>query len=106
MLYKPNAWVIIKCKTKDETVYKVMGGWYGGYLFGDSWRLNSGIEKVIETDDSYEFIGSSGSVYKCFKNAERMTGYMGYIFEYLKKSTSSELELEVIEASGYIKEAT
>lgn len=39
----------------------------GGYLDGDRWRLNSGIDKVEQDDEYYYFIGFSGSCYKCHK---------------------------------------
>jgi hypothetical protein len=28
--HKPDRWVILKLKSNDEVIYKVMGGWYGG----------------------------------------------------------------------------
>jgi hypothetical protein len=74
----PDNWVILKIiaksKSKSETFYKVLAGWSGGYLDGDSWRLNSGIEKVEKHGDYYHFIGYSGSIYKCNKNSECLSG--------------------------------
>ena len=61
---KPDNWVVVKV---DEDFYKVLAGWSGGYLDGDSWRLNSGITKVEEDGDYWLFIGESGSVYQCHK---------------------------------------
>jgi len=66
----PDNWVIVKVVGRGDTYYKVLAGWSGGYLDGDSWRLNSGIEKVEESEDYYDFIGYSGSVYRCRKNCE------------------------------------
>jgi len=66
-VYNPDSWVVLKMTHKDQTFYKVLGGWSGGYLNGTSWRLNSGIEKC-EYDvgnDKWRFYGSSGSVYSC-----------------------------------------
>jgi len=49
--YNPDSWVIIKITVPDQkTIYKVLGGWSGGYLDGDSWQLNSGIAKVKRTE--------------------------------------------------------
>lgn len=65
--YYPNCWVVIRMHHKEEVFYKVLGGWSGSYTQGDSWRLNSGIEKA-EYDivqDVWRFYGSSGSVYVC-----------------------------------------
>lgn len=63
-MYKPDYWVLLKV----GDYYKVFGSWLGGYLGSDSWRLNSGIDKVEEDEEYYHFIGFSGSVYSCAKN--------------------------------------
>ena len=61
----PEKWVLLKVQ---DNYYKVFGSWAGGYLDGDRWKLNSGIEKVEQDQDYYYFIGFSGSVYMCHKN--------------------------------------
>ena len=71
--YKPDKWVILKIKTSLGIIYKVMGGWYGGYTGSDTWRINSGITKVELEGDVYKFYGSSGSVYLCHKDNYGMT---------------------------------
>jgi len=73
MTYHPNRWLILKM----PECYKVFGVWYGGYLTGDSWKLNSGITKVEKFDDHYLFHGYSGSIYNCHKNGWGSTVY-GY----------------------------
>jgi hypothetical protein len=60
----PKRWVIVKL---PNDYYKVFGTWSGGYLDGDRWKLNSGIEKVEQDENFYYFIGFSGSCYKCHK---------------------------------------
>lgn len=67
--YQPDNWVVLKVKEGKGTFpfYKVLGGWSGGYLSGDSWRLNSGVTEVKEDGDYYEFYGESGSCYRCHK---------------------------------------
>ena len=70
-IYCPDKWVVLRLKAGklDSGIYKVLGGWSGGYLDGDSWRLNSGIERVTIDGDYFEFHGYSGSVYRCHKGA-------------------------------------
>ena len=66
----PEQWVVLRISTEDNIdipYYKVFGGWRGGYLDGDRWKLNSGITKVEEDDDYFYFYGYSGSCYKCHK---------------------------------------
>ena len=66
---KPECWVILEITNNDEKVYKVFGGWLGGYTQGDSWRANSGISSVDEDENNYYFHGYSGSCYQCHKKA-------------------------------------
>ena len=74
--YAPDKWLLIKIRGTDPH-YRVFGSWSGGYLDGDSWRLNSGITSVEEVGDYYYFHGNTGSVYKCHKEAYGATVY-GY----------------------------
>jgi len=64
----PERWSIVKITSEGKTYYKVFGSWRGGYLSGDSWRMNSGIVKVEEDEESFYFLGESGSKYKCGKD--------------------------------------
>ena len=74
--YLPDKWLVVKITGNDlPPVYKVFACWYGDYLGSDSWKLNSGITKVTETNEYFFFEGSSGSTYKCRKG---MYGYTSY----------------------------
>jgi hypothetical protein len=71
----PNNWIIVRFDSEEYgIIYKVVAGWSGGYVHGDSWRINSGIVSVDEDEKYYYFYGYSGSIYKCYKesNAFRM----------------------------------
>jgi hypothetical protein len=67
--YNPDNWVVLKVKEGKGTFpfYEVLAGWSGGYLSGDSWRINSGVTEVKDAGDYYEFYGESGSCYRCHK---------------------------------------
>jgi len=67
-MYTPDKWVVLKIEDNGKIGYKVLAGWSGSYLEGQSWKINSGIVKVEEDGDYYLFYGNSGSVYKCHKN--------------------------------------
>ena len=41
-VYQPDNWIIVELP--NNTGYKILAGWSGGYLHGNSWRLNSGIK--------------------------------------------------------------
>lgn len=66
-MYKPEEWLIVKI-TGDDPHYRVFGSWRGGYVSGDSWRMNSGITSVEEDGGYFLFHGKSGSVYRCHKD--------------------------------------
>ena len=96
-MYNPDNWVIIKINV-DEPFYKVLAGWSGGlrtggYLDGDSWRMNSGIEKVIEEYEHYLFHGASGSVYRCHKDSEQLRMNNIHVWEQMKEMHGDKVEL-------------
>ena len=69
-LYTPSSWVIVKMYPVNvNPLYRLLGGWSGGYLDGDSWRLNSGITEVSDSNLYYTFKGSSGSEYRVNKSS-------------------------------------
>lgn len=77
--YNPHRWLVIKIDTDDGPVYKVFGTWLGGYIDGDSWKLNSGVSSV-ETDGEYLlFHGFSGSVYRVHKDSYGASGWSGSV---------------------------
>lgn len=80
--HRPDCWVIIELTgsaIKDGPLRKVLGGWYGGYLGADEWRMSSGIEKIVDADTHWEIHNHSGSIYYCHKDAERLTGLTGSV---------------------------
>lgn len=72
--HRPDKWLIFKVKGATVTPYRVLGTWAGGYLYGDSWRINSGIIKVESDGSHYLIHGHSGSVYRVHR---QMYGAMG-----------------------------
>jgi hypothetical protein len=94
--------MIIKITGKDPH-YRVFGSWYGGYGGGDSWRMNSGITKLIEEDDYYLFIGSSGSTYACHKDTYGANMYgMGVVESYKEKLAPHFTILDEVDATDVI----
>ena len=95
MIYQPDNWVVLKIKPGKGAfpIYKVLAGWSGGYLDGDSWRMNSGITEVKQDGDYYEFYGYSGSCYRCHKNTYRLTMATSGVYNQLKEKFGDAVEL-------------
>lgn len=66
--YCPDYWTVVFINGTDPH-YRVLAGWSGGYLHGDSWKLNSGITGVRQDGDYLLFSGASGSTYRCHKDS-------------------------------------
>ena len=96
--YVPDRWMLVKITTADgEVIYKVFATWYGGYLGSDSWKLNSGIVKASEEENSYLFYGSSGSIYECYKNAYGISGYgMGVLSNMMADAQEIGASIEML----------
>lgn len=90
--YNPDSWVILRIEGNDPH-YKVLAGWLGGYLDGDSWRMNSGIDHCDFDGDYYYFYGSSGSCYKCHKDMHRLSAITSGIYSQLKDIHGGKVEL-------------
>lgn len=73
---EPDRWLLVEC----GDLHRVFATWAGGYLDGDSWRLNSGIDTVeVDEDGNFLFHGYNGSIYKCHKDRYGTTGYGSHI---------------------------
>lgn len=85
----PDRWSLVR--VSDDLV-KVMATWSGGYLHGDSWKLNSGINKVEDGGKSWLFTGFSGSVYECKKGSYGMNYLGAGVLDQLNLKPMSEKE--------------
>ena len=96
--YSPDKWLIVEFKVPDRKEdFRIFGTWAGGYLSGDAWKLNSGINTVEQDDEYYYFAGDSGSVYRCYKGAYGIIGASNYgmldIFEKQVKEHNGTMEV-------------
>ena len=97
--YTPDRWTIIRIHAPTEIVYKVFASWSGGGLMGsDSWKLNSGITLATLVDNHWEFDGSSGSVYRCHREAYGTNGYGGHVLSNLISQAQDQgIQIEVMD---------
>ena len=98
MDYRPDSWVVLKVKEGKGTFpfYKVLAGWSGGYLSGDSWRMNSGITGVEKQSYLYGFYGSSGSVYWCHQGGYRLTMSIAGVYNQLKENEKFKGQIQLM----------
>ena len=90
--YTPDNWIIVELTSDDESIQKVIGGWSGGYLDGDSWRISSVVEK-IEVDGDFVLITNySGSLYKCHKSRQGTSIAMMPVLSQLEEASENDEE--------------
>ena len=95
--YVPDRWCVISIPSNRETVYKVFASWSGGYIGGDSWKLNSGIVRADLIDGCWHFQGSSGSVYVCGCNSYGTNGYgAGVLDSIIARAADQGYEITVL----------
>ena len=103
-LYTPDSWVIVKIQSeKYETIYKVLAGWSGSYLYGASWKLSSGIVTFEDKGEHYESLQDSGSTYVLYKSSERMSAIVASTFASFKEQLKgNDGTIEVIDSGDYV----
>ncbi len=102
--YTPDSWVIVKIQyEKYETIYKVLAGSSGSYLYGASWKLSSGIVTLEDKGEYYESLQDSGSTYVLYKSSERMSAIMAGTFaSFEEQLKGNDGTIEVIGSGDYV----
>lgn len=97
MEYRPERWLMVRLSNDGKIHYRIFAVWFGGYLNGDSWQLNSGVVSLTETEKEYSFRGTSGSLYVCHKNCYGSSGYgFGVLNNLIDKSIEYGTVIEVL----------
>lgn len=102
-LYTPHTWAILRVKSATDDFERVFAGWYGGFARGDSWKMNSGIVRIEETELSYDIHGVTGSVYTCLKGAEKMSAYQMSVLASYQENTKGRAEITVVEIKDLLE---
>ena len=102
--YTHDSWVIVKIQSeKYGTLYKVLAGWSGSYLYGASWKLSSGIVTFEDKGEHYESLQDSGSTYVLYKSSERMSAIMASTFaSFEKQLKGNDGTIDVIDSGDYV----
>lgn len=97
--YMPDRWVVLKITSPDLTQYKILGGWSGGYLDGDSWRLSSRIVSIQQPGDGWQvFHNDSGSVYECQESHYGLNHHTAQIYNKMTQNLPSGFQVELLPA--------
>ena len=92
---KPDSWAIIEVNHKGEQFQKVLAGWSGSYLYGNSWRMSSPIKEInIDVDKDYIIaITDSGSQYTLYKNYQGLRMSIAGIWNEFKERFGDAVEI-------------
>ena len=93
----PYKWVVLKITYKSEIIYKVLAGFAGGYLYGNSWQINSGVESVEMHDDRICFNGFSGSKYICHPDSYGMNMDMQSVYDRIVSQQVDDYVVELLD---------
>lgn len=90
---------MIHIKKGDVDFYKILAGWLGGYLYGDSWRINSSCTSVTRDGNTLEFAGASGNVYRVHEHAYGTSMLTAGILKKLEDEAAlASIEFEILSA--------
>ena len=91
----PDSWVIIEVNHNGEQFQKVLAGWSGSYLYGDSWRMSSPIKEMhIDIDSDYIIVETdSGSTYNLLKESQGLRMSNAGIYNQLKEKFGDTVEI-------------
>ncbi len=90
-----DAWVIIEIKDNDTVYSKVLSGWSGSYLYGDSWRMSSRIQEInIQVNqDFYTVTTEISSTYRLYKSRQGLRMSNAGIYNELKEKFADKIEI-------------
>jgi hypothetical protein len=91
----PDSWVILEVNHEGEQFQKILSGWSGGYLDGDSWRLSSPIKEInIKVNQDYFTVDTdSGSRYTLWKSRQGLRMSNAGIWNELKEKFGDSVEI-------------
>jgi len=91
--YYLDNWVILETTLNNKVDYVLLGGCSGGYLDGDTWRMNSGIKTVAKAGKRYIVTGKSGSIYSIPIEREGLSMSFAYIFNKLSEDYGDAVKI-------------
>ncbi|NBV86207.1 MAG: hypothetical protein EBS01_08105 [Verrucomicrobia bacterium] len=79
----PDTWVLVEYEQHGKKATKVLSRSACPLSLCNQWKLSSGVVKIEEFEDRYEFTNRSGSLYVCYKTRHGLPDYMPDIYRSL-----------------------
>jgi hypothetical protein len=91
----PDNWVILEINHNGEQFQKILAGWSGSYLYGDSWRMSSPIAELDIKANSKWITATtqSGSTYNLSKLHQGLRMSNAGIYEQLKEKYGDSVKI-------------
>jgi hypothetical protein len=91
----PDSWVILEINHNGEQFQKILAGWSGSYLYGDSWRMSSPIAELDIKANSKWITATtqSGSTYNLSKPHQGLRMSNAGIYEQLKEKYGDSVKI-------------
>ena len=91
----PDNWVILEVNHEGKQFQKILSGWSGSYLYGDSWRLSSPIKEInIKVNQDFFIVDTeSSSRYTLFKGRQGLRMSNAGIYNQLKEKFGDSVEI-------------
>ena len=91
----PDSWIILEVNHEGEQFQKILSGWSGGYLDGETWRLSSPIKELNINIDSEWIIAitETGSTYKLLTKYQGLRTSNAGIYNRLKERFGDKVEI-------------
>lgn len=107
--YTPDYWILLKVSPNGkEPFYRILASWSGSYVWGDSWKLSSGVETFETSPDGKQFISeqASGSVYILNRRREQSSTMIFSIYNSFVEQMKGHGTIEQVSADLYVKGKT
>lgn len=99
----PDKWILITSNNGKTIKSAILSGFYGGYLHGNSWRISSELEDIINDEESRSFYAKtvSGSTYRLPYDNIGTTGDTAAIVAKWMKQVEDNPETELHTFASY-----
>ena len=91
----PDNWVLLEINHNGEQFQKILAGWSGSYLYGDSWRMSSPIKELDVKNNSKWITATteSGSTYNLSKPHQGLRMSIAGVYNDLKEKFGDSVEI-------------